>query len=265
MASVAPSLDSAPRPAVHHAPAKSLLAATWQVLDQVSLRAPLRASVPLLTRAAQPPPPSLREILGAYRSRGDGDREMLMAMLNAKSAEDQRIASVASLHRSMLEYYQVPQHAAPQYDPPYPPQLASPAPYDAGGSSSSSTHRAHYDAPHPHASSSSAPTPHRKRPRASASPPLPYAYPPRHAHAHAHARARVPSSSPPQHVPSSPYSSARSDSADRSPRARDAMAIGSLLTPPRHDAPTTSAEQAQQRNGSTAHGHGRRASNPMVV
>ena len=37
----------------------------------------------------QPPPPSLREILGAYRSRGDGDREMLMAMLNAKSAEDQ--------------------------------------------------------------------------------------------------------------------------------------------------------------------------------
>jgi len=67
---------------------KSLLASTWQVLDQ-------------------PPPPSLREILGAYRTRGDGDREMLMAMLNAKSAEDQRIASVASLHRSMLEYYQI--------------------------------------------------------------------------------------------------------------------------------------------------------------
>jgi hypothetical protein len=37
----------------------------------------------------QAPPPSLREILGAYKSKGDGDRDMLIAMLNAKSAEDQ--------------------------------------------------------------------------------------------------------------------------------------------------------------------------------
>jgi len=37
----------------------------------------------------QPPPPSLREILGAYKAKGDGDRDMLLAMLNAKSAEDQ--------------------------------------------------------------------------------------------------------------------------------------------------------------------------------
>ncbi|KAF8898404.1 hypothetical protein BD779DRAFT_1666262 [Infundibulicybe gibba] len=54
----------------------------------------------------QPPPPTLREILGAYRTKGDGDRDMLLAMLNAKAAEDQRLASVAALHRSVLEAYQ---------------------------------------------------------------------------------------------------------------------------------------------------------------
>lgn len=37
----------------------------------------------------QPAPPSLREILTAYRTRGDGDRDMLLAMLSAKTAEDQ--------------------------------------------------------------------------------------------------------------------------------------------------------------------------------
>lgn len=37
----------------------------------------------------QPPAPSLREVLGAYRLKGDGDREMLLAILNAKAAEDQ--------------------------------------------------------------------------------------------------------------------------------------------------------------------------------
>ena len=47
----------------------------------------------------QPPPPSLREILGAYRTRGDGDREMLMAMLNAKSAEDQVWNSTSEVER----------------------------------------------------------------------------------------------------------------------------------------------------------------------
>ena len=35
------------------------------------------------------PPPTVREILAAYRAKGDGDREMLLAMLQAKSAEDQ--------------------------------------------------------------------------------------------------------------------------------------------------------------------------------
>lgn len=37
----------------------------------------------------QVPAPSLREVLGAYRLKGDGDREMLLAILNAKAAEDQ--------------------------------------------------------------------------------------------------------------------------------------------------------------------------------
>ena len=37
----------------------------------------------------QLPAPSLREVLGAYRLKGDGDREMLLAILNAKAAEDQ--------------------------------------------------------------------------------------------------------------------------------------------------------------------------------
>ncbi|KAG6815862.1 hypothetical protein H0H87_010718 [Tephrocybe sp. NHM501043] len=37
----------------------------------------------------QTPPPSLREILTAYRNKGDGDRDMLLAMLSAKTAEDQ--------------------------------------------------------------------------------------------------------------------------------------------------------------------------------
>jgi hypothetical protein len=35
------------------------------------------------------PPPTIREILAAYKAKGDGDREMLIAMLQAKSAEDQ--------------------------------------------------------------------------------------------------------------------------------------------------------------------------------
>ncbi|KAJ3513736.1 hypothetical protein NLJ89_g2781 [Agrocybe chaxingu] len=60
---------------------------------------------------------TLREILSAYRTKGDGDRDMLLAMLNAKTAEDQRLASMASLQRTMLDIY--------QQSPPSP----EPAPY----------------------------------------------------------------------------------------------------------------------------------------
>ncbi|KIO21726.1 hypothetical protein M407DRAFT_80048, partial [Tulasnella calospora MUT 4182] len=35
------------------------------------------------------PPPNLTEILAAYAQKGDGDREMLLGILKAKSAEDQ--------------------------------------------------------------------------------------------------------------------------------------------------------------------------------
>ncbi|KAI0257099.1 hypothetical protein BJV78DRAFT_1160253 [Lactifluus subvellereus] len=192
---------SDPHPATDHLPShtsKALLASTWQVLDQ-------------------PPPPSLREILGAYRLRGDGDREMLMAMLNAKSAEDQRIASVASLHRSMLEYYQVSSEKMQE------------APYPSASKPAGSSHQNGAYQPH---SPPGVPTSH-----------LPYDTPnQRSTRAHSHKRVRtsesppsmyrpVPSaytSSPPPGPPS-PYSE-RSDSIDQSPRPRDAMAIGSLLT-----------------------------------
>ncbi|KAG8715914.1 hypothetical protein FRC11_012981 [Ceratobasidium sp. 423] len=52
---------------------------------------------------SQAPPPSLREILSAYNSKGEGDREMLIALLNAKSAEDQRLASLTTLHQTVLQ------------------------------------------------------------------------------------------------------------------------------------------------------------------
>ena len=73
---------------------------------------------------AQPQPPSVREILGAYRMKGEGDREMLLAILQAKTAEDQvrlattyllsstllfhvllqRIAATTKLHQTLLQF-----------------------------------------------------------------------------------------------------------------------------------------------------------------
>lgn len=68
---------------------KTALASSWRVLEQVSRALqPPHGPVSHASRL-QPPPPSLREILEAYKARGDGDREMLLAMLNAKSSEDQ--------------------------------------------------------------------------------------------------------------------------------------------------------------------------------
>ncbi|KAG9088089.1 hypothetical protein FS749_002421, partial [Ceratobasidium sp. UAMH 11750] len=51
----------------------------------------------------QPPPPTLRDILGAYAARGQGDRDMLIALLNAKAAEEARIAAVAALQQNILQ------------------------------------------------------------------------------------------------------------------------------------------------------------------
>ncbi|QRW07078.1 hypothetical protein RhiLY_06077 [Ceratobasidium sp. AG-Ba] len=56
-----------------------------------------------LQALSQPPPPSLREILAAYASKGQGDRDMLIALLNAKAAEESRIAAVATLQHNVLQ------------------------------------------------------------------------------------------------------------------------------------------------------------------
>ncbi|KAF8601785.1 hypothetical protein BDV93DRAFT_524538 [Ceratobasidium sp. AG-I] len=55
-----------------------------------------------LQALAQPPPPTLRDILHAYASQAQGDRTLLIALLNAKSAEDNRIAAVAALQQNIL-------------------------------------------------------------------------------------------------------------------------------------------------------------------
>ncbi|KAG8754122.1 hypothetical protein FRC11_006853 [Ceratobasidium sp. 423] len=48
-------------------------------------------------------PPTLREILAAYSAKGEGDREMLIALLQAKAAEDTRIANVAKLQEQVIQ------------------------------------------------------------------------------------------------------------------------------------------------------------------
>jgi hypothetical protein len=132
----------------------------------------------------------------------------------------QRIASVASLHRSMLEYYQIfsrQTHGAPCPSASEPP--------------GSSHHNGAYQSPRSNAvptshcpyNHSDMPSQHttriysHKRTRTSDSPPsthrsVPCSYTP----------------SPPP-GPSSPYSMG-SASVDQSPRSKDAMAIGSLLS-----------------------------------
>ncbi|PIL29642.1 hypothetical protein GSI_08279 [Ganoderma sinense ZZ0214-1] len=81
-----PHLPLTPEPAYALNPAprtldsnmRTILSSSWRVLEQ-------------------PPPPTLREILEAYKAKGDGDREMLLAMLNAKSSEDQ-VGSLSRIH-----------------------------------------------------------------------------------------------------------------------------------------------------------------------
>ncbi|KIY51343.1 hypothetical protein FISHEDRAFT_56853 [Fistulina hepatica ATCC 64428] len=60
----------------------------------------------------QPPPPTLREILSAYTTKGDGDREMLLAMLNAKSSEDQLFGHPELVHHTIHTYHVTCIHAA---------------------------------------------------------------------------------------------------------------------------------------------------------
>jgi len=58
---------------------------------------------------SQPIPPSVREILTAYTAKGsDADREVLLAILQAKAAEDQRISALAALNQ---QYVVLQRHA----------------------------------------------------------------------------------------------------------------------------------------------------------
>ncbi|KAF8168277.1 hypothetical protein B0H34DRAFT_54020 [Crassisporium funariophilum] len=189
----------------------------------------------------QAPAPSLREILSAYRTKGDGDREMLLAMLNAKTAEDQRLSSIASLHRTLLETYQhsppipEPSHSFSRptngaYHYPTPSFAQSPRPCDQ-----QPTRRVH----HRHrvtSNSRSPPRMHSHLPSSRDVPMLHHSEHSRKRHRSSHSphisHAGVyESSHPSEQFPPSPYSSSdRSDSAEYSPRSRASMTIGSLLS-----------------------------------
>ena len=72
----------------HDAAMRALLASTWQVMDQVQVCFYPGPPPPFANLSPQRPPPTMNDILGAYRAKGDGDREMLLALLNAKTAEE---------------------------------------------------------------------------------------------------------------------------------------------------------------------------------
>ncbi|KAJ8596471.1 hypothetical protein M405DRAFT_805266 [Rhizopogon salebrosus TDB-379] len=159
---------------------------------------------------------------------------MLIAMLNAKSAEDQRLASVAFLHKTLLEM-----SAADAWHPS-PSALSHPLPtlYSKHGQHPSDMSNGRVspqlpvvrEPPQP-------PQPSRKRQRSSHSPASP----------HFELRSSHTSS---RDLPPSPYSS-RSDSEEYSPRSRASMAIGSLLsTGPIRDA---AVEDLQNPLESTQH------------
>ncbi|PPQ90394.1 hypothetical protein CVT25_014912 [Psilocybe cyanescens] len=188
----------------------------------------------------QQPAPSLREILLAYKTKGDGDREMLIAMLNAKTAEDQRQASVASLQRTLLE---ICQHSSPSesihsssrssnYHYPTPGFTQSPRP-----SEQLPSRRMHHR--HRVTSGSRSPPPSRMHSHMPPSRDVPMSHHsehPRKRHRSSHSphisHAGVyESSHPSEQFPPSPYSSSeRSNSAEYSPRSRGSMTIGSLLS-----------------------------------
>ncbi|KAJ3490515.1 hypothetical protein NLI96_g1394 [Meripilus lineatus] len=250
---------------------KTLVASTWQILEQVLSPPPISlAPFFLPLQYSQPPPPSLREILGAYRAKGDGDRDMLLAMLNAKSAEDQRLASVASLHRTMLEMYRSPVSALAPHSQDahqYSQQQQFPSPpttsYHHSPPLQSHTHSVSYPqanrSPRTRSrvdSSDSAethlPTHHRdapsmsnqarKRRRTSRSPAR-----------EQRSRRPVAHSSSQEPMPPSPYSPAPSQSSEGSPRSRESMAIGSLLSADGgpHEQATTQRRTSSERSTSS--------------
>ena len=60
----------------------------WKRFRTGSISFPFRQPTAVLTNP-QPIPPSVKEILTAYATKGDGDRDVLLAILHAKAAEDQ--------------------------------------------------------------------------------------------------------------------------------------------------------------------------------
>ncbi|TFK57490.1 hypothetical protein OE88DRAFT_1804026 [Heliocybe sulcata] len=205
---------------------KALLATSWRVLEQL-------------------PPPSMREILGAYNARGDGDRDMLLAMLNAKTAEDQRMASVANLQRTMLETYRVSTIGGAPMPPPLPeryqfppsmpiPRIASPSMQERRAPRSTAE-PARSTPPHLPGIRDAVPLDSdrpRKRARSSRTSRSP--------------RLRQLGTTTPD-LPPSPYSSSHSDAAERSPRSRGSMAIGSLLSTGEKVAQREEREEAEAR------------------
>ncbi|KAL5534555.1 hypothetical protein ACEPAG_1018 [Sanghuangporus baumii] len=194
-----------------------------------------------------PSPPTLREILTAYKQKGDGDREMLLAMLNAKSAEDQRIASQLSLRRTMIEINKYtfesrsPSHSQVQY-----PQQHT----------SSSSHGHHMYAYVPEeqyalAGSNHHQHHHQHHHAASVSPPAPqHAYPSGYSSSHSqatrsHAQIRA--------VESPPLSSATQKSVLSATRARTSSLAGSharssvRLTDARSQMQSVPQSQSQRR------------------
>ncbi|KAG6834766.1 hypothetical protein H0H93_007549 [Arthromyces matolae] len=151
----------------------------------------------------QPPPPTLREILTAYRSKGDGDRDMLLAMLNAKTAEDQTF--IKFLARNPLVTHSSRSHTTiPLITTQH--HIAVTGNLDVNTTTTNITTTCHYPAL------------------------ITIITQVFHLLGSQH-----------EHLPPSPYSSSgRSDSAEYSPRSRTSMAIGSLLSsgPPPPDANT---------------------------
>ncbi|CAE6394487.1 unnamed protein product [Rhizoctonia solani] len=85
----------------------------------------------LAVALSQPPPPTLREILSAYAAQGRGDRDMLIALLKAKAAEDQRITSIAQLQQQVLQVQMTALGALAQ--PNQSDSIANPAPAKNAG------------------------------------------------------------------------------------------------------------------------------------
>ncbi|KAF9648542.1 hypothetical protein BDM02DRAFT_2248029 [Thelephora ganbajun] len=177
---------------------------------------------------ATSPSPSLREILAAFKlSKGqDGDCQLLLAVLNAKSAEDQRTAAIANLHARLLESQPDKCHATTSPPPTYSvPRLHIPSPVSSPQSYSPyspSTQHSEISTP---ASSYEPPRSHRLSPRPTKKyRRSPYERPIRISDGDVGSRGSKYNYDP-HH-----FSCSSNGSDVSSPRPREAMSIGTLLS-----------------------------------